>query len=112
LYFKTVFCIFLLNISAVLNDLNFTKKNETNYEGGNGDLTTFQSNFDEIMSDLTSKEEDIWGQLESHYNKRKNHLKQRAIDIESSLNQIGCSNFNLQEKEIGILHEIIDIILG
>ncbi|XP_068498544.1 probable disease resistance protein At4g27220 [Phaseolus vulgaris] len=85
---------------------------EDYYEGGNGSLTsTLQSNLDVIISDLTSKEEDIQTQLqvlESRGKKRKREvdhwlyrlqeMKQFAIDMKNSLNQFEC--LSVVEEEI------------
>nr|XP_007139337.1 hypothetical protein PHAVU_008G020900g [Phaseolus vulgaris]ESW11331.1 hypothetical protein PHAVU_008G020900g [Phaseolus vulgaris] len=90
--------------------MKFHQNNETDHEAGNGTLTTLQSKLDVIISDLTSKEEDIHIrlQLQSHGKKRKREvddwlnglqdMKQRAIDIKNSLNQFGSSY--VQEEEI------------
>ncbi|KAK7374729.1 hypothetical protein VNO80_08166 [Phaseolus coccineus] len=89
------------------------------YEAGNRTLTTtLQSNVDVIISNLTSKEEDIQTQLqllESHGKKRKievdhwlyrlHKMKQRSIDIKNSLNQFGCSNLYAQEGEMYLTEE-------
>ncbi|XP_027927226.1 uncharacterized protein LOC114184162 [Vigna unguiculata] len=63
-------------------------------ENGHGVVTTLESKCDEFISDLTSKEEDIQGQLqlmESRGKERKRNvdewlkelqnMKQRAIDV-------------------------------
>ena len=91
--------------------MKFHQNNETDHEAVNGTLTTLQSKLDVILSDLTSKEEDIHTRLQllaSHGKKRKREvdewldglqdMKQRAIDIKNSLNQFG--SFYVQEEEI------------
>ncbi|XP_068487841.1 probable disease resistance protein At4g27220 [Phaseolus vulgaris] len=94
------------------------------HEAVNGTLTTLQRKLDVIISDLTSKEEDIHTRLQllaSHGKKRKREvdewldglqdMKQRAIDIKNSLNQFG--SFYVQEEEIylaEIIHKEIECL--
>ncbi|QCE12791.1 disease resistance protein RPS5 [Vigna unguiculata] len=88
-------------------------------ENGHGVWTTLESNCDELISDLTSKEEDIQGQLqlmESRGKKRKGdidgwlkelqNMKQRAIDVKKSLNEFSCSNFNVQQGQMYLVEEL------
>ncbi|KAK8466165.1 hypothetical protein PHAVU_008G020700 [Phaseolus vulgaris] len=95
------------------------------HEAVNGTLTTLQRNMlDVIISNLTSKEEDIHTQLqllESHGKKRKREvdqwldglqdMKQRAVDMKNSLEEFGF--FYAQEEEIylaEIIHKEIECL--
>ncbi|XP_027927224.1 disease resistance protein RFL1-like [Vigna unguiculata] len=80
-------------------------------ENGHGAVTTLESDCDELISDLTSKEEDIQGQLqlmESRGKKRKGKvdgwlkelqdMKQRAIEVKTTLNNEMYLVEELQEQ--------------
>ncbi|XP_027927223.1 putative disease resistance protein At4g10780 isoform X2 [Vigna unguiculata] len=88
-------------------------------ENGDGVVTTLESDCDELISDLTSGEEDIQGQLqlmESRGKERNRHvdwwlkelqnMKQRAINVKKTLNEFSCSNFNVQQGQMYLVEEL------